>query len=189
MDEWVLDGTRASFGHFVATSTDRLLGTGYLIVWDLHTAQDLVQETFIKVALRWGRVSRMEHPFACARRVLVNLALDHQRRRARSAEVLRPLSEDGVIDLITAGDPFGQIEDRDLLFLVLARLPIRQRTTLVLRFWADLPDAEIASAMGCSIGSVKSQASRGLDRLRDMFGPHDIETKGDRALWVNLTTP
>ncbi|MGH9131061.1 MAG: SigE family RNA polymerase sigma factor [Acidimicrobiales bacterium] len=188
MDGRALDGTQASFDHFVRASTDQLLGTGYLIVWDLYTAQDLVQETLVRVALRWGRVSRMEHPSAYARRVLVNLALDHQRRRARSKEDLGPLSDDGTIDLVAAGDPFGQVEDREVLLLVLARLPIRQRTTLVLRFWADLPDAEIAFAMGCSIGSVKSQASRGLDRLRDMFGPQDNEMKGDSALWISLAT-
>src|SRR5205809_4429791 len=71
-----LSMNRQDFDRFVANSTDSLLRTAYLIVWDLPEAEDLVQETLFKVARRWPKVSRMEHPAAYARRILVNLALD-----------------------------------------------------------------------------------------------------------------
>ena len=76
---------RADFDRFVADSTDTLLRTAYLIVWDLGEAEDLVQETLFEVARRWPRVRRMERPIAYARRILVNRALSGSARRTRPA--------------------------------------------------------------------------------------------------------
>ena len=76
---------RADFDRFVADSTDTLLRTAYLIVWDLGEAEDLVQETLFEVARRWPRVRRMERPIAYARRILVNRALSGSARRTRTA--------------------------------------------------------------------------------------------------------
>ncbi|HUA69419.1 MAG TPA: sigma factor, partial [Solirubrobacteraceae bacterium] len=78
-----MDHRRADFDNFVAHNTDALLRTAYLIVWDLPEAEDLVQETLLKVAGRWHRVRRMEHPASYARRILVNLALSGSDRRNR----------------------------------------------------------------------------------------------------------
>ena len=83
-----MDHLRADFDCFVTDSTDGLLRTAYLIVWDLREAEDLVQETLLKVASRWPRVRRMERPVAYARRILVNLALDGAARRSRSRREL-----------------------------------------------------------------------------------------------------
>ena len=77
------DRAHEEFEQFVATCGNDLLRTGYLVVWDLGSAEDLVQECLFRVARRWPRVRSMEHPKAYARRVLINLALDDSRRRRR----------------------------------------------------------------------------------------------------------
>lgn len=79
--------SRPDFDRFVAESTDGLLRTAYLIAWDLHEAEDLVQETLFRVARRWPKVSRMDHPVAYARRILVNLALEGNSKRSRRPEL------------------------------------------------------------------------------------------------------
>jgi RNA polymerase sigma-70 factor (sigma-E family) len=156
---------RRDFDRFVAESTDGLLRTAYLIVWDLPEAEDLVQETLFKVARRWPKVRRMEHPAAYARRILVNLALDggvkRSRRRAELSEA--PAGE--------AAAPSAPIDTDDELHAALAALPPRQRAVLVLRYFLDLPEAEVATALQCSLGTVKSTASRGLARLEQSLRP------------------
>jgi RNA polymerase sigma-70 factor (sigma-E family) len=159
---------RADFDRFVADSTDTLLRTAYLIVWDLGEAEDLVQETLLQVARRWQRVRRMEHPIAYARRILVNRALGGTSRRSRRRQEL------------SAGPPPERPADRcdpqafdahDELMNALVTLPPRQRAVLVLRYFLDLPEAEVAAAMKCSLGTVKSTTSRGLARLEQVMRP------------------
>ncbi len=153
----------ADFDSFVAQSTDTLMRTAYLIVWDLPEAEDLVQETLLKVARRWHRVRRMERPVAYARRMLVNLALGgaarHGRRRRELTGEALPDRPDPA-----AGDA-PPIEANDELLRALGALPPRQRTVLVLRYFLDLPEAEVAAAMKCSLGTVKSTSARALARL------------------------
>src|SRR5690242_2106947 len=88
-----MNARRADFDRFVADSTDALLRTAYLIVGDLHDAEDLVQDTMLKIARRWPRVRRMDHPVAYARRILVNLALAGSARRSRSRDELTARAE------------------------------------------------------------------------------------------------
>jgi RNA polymerase sigma-70 factor (sigma-E family) len=150
---------RHDFDRFVANSTDSLLRTAYLIVWDLPEAEDLVQETLFKVARRWPKVSRMEHPAAYARRILVNLALDGSLKRSRRrAELSAPRPSHPAV-------PAAPLDAHDELYAALVALPPRQRAVLVLRYFLDLPEAEVAAALQCSLGTVKSTASRGLARL------------------------
>ncbi len=157
-----MDRRRADFETFVAASTDSLTRTAFLIVWDLPEAEDLVQETFLKVAGRWHRVRRMEHPVAYARRILVNLALDDAGRRTRRR---RELTGDALPDRYEEADGSHAFDTHDELLRALAALPPRQRTAIVLRYFLDLPEAEVAAAMKCSLGTVKSTAARGLARL------------------------
>jgi RNA polymerase sigma-70 factor (sigma-E family) len=154
-----------AFDRFVAESTNSLLRTAYLIVGDLHEAEDLVQETLFKVARRWPRVSRMDHPAAYARRILVNLALRGSTKRSRRRT---ELSESGPAD---AAAPAVALDRNDELHAALAALPPRQRAVLVLRYFLDLPEAEVAAALRCSLGTVKSTASRGLARLEQTLRP------------------
>jgi RNA polymerase sigma-70 factor (sigma-E family) len=157
------DRRREEFERFVAESTDPLLRTAYLVVGDLDEAEDLVQECFIAVARRWPRVRSMDHPRAYARRVLMNLALDGSARRSRRSLELEPSAElvdDRSVHELTA------VDTRSELVQALATLPPRQRAVLVLRYFEDLSETQTAAALECSVGTVKSTASRGLARLQ-----------------------
>jgi RNA polymerase sigma-70 factor (sigma-E family) len=156
---------RQEFDQFVAENTNALLRTAYLIVWDLHEAEDLVQEALFKVARRWPKVSRMDYPAAYARRILVNLALRGSSKRSRRRAELSDTH---------AGEPaapLGPLEGHDELHAALVALPPRTRAVLVLRYFLDLPEAEVAAALDCSLGTVKSTASRGLARLEKTLRP------------------
>jgi RNA polymerase sigma-70 factor (sigma-E family) len=163
-----MDHRRADFDRFVSDSTDGLLRTAFLIVWDLPEAEDIVQETLIEVARRWPRVRRMEHPVAYARRILVNRAVTAATRRTRDRTELSGEQPPEPADETAGPDA---IDTHDELMRALAALPPRQRAVLVLRYFLDLPEAEVAAALKCSLGTVKSTASRGLARLEQAMRP------------------
>jgi RNA polymerase sigma-70 factor (sigma-E family) len=163
-----MDRRQADFDRFVAGNTDTLLRTAFLIVSDLQEAEDIVQETLIEVARRWPRVRRMEHPVAYARRILVNRAVSRAGRRARAnGELTGETPPEGAGEGVSP----DAIETHDELMRALAALPPRQRAVLVLRYFLDLPEAEVAAALKCSLGTVKSTASRGLARLEQTMRP------------------
>ncbi|MGA9285760.1 MAG: SigE family RNA polymerase sigma factor [Solirubrobacteraceae bacterium] len=152
------------FDEFVTGNLEQLLKTAYLITWDAGDAEDLVQECLFKVARRWPRVRGMSQRRAYARRILVNLALDGARGRGRRRSEL-----DGTTAVVDepARDLLVGFETRAELLDALALLTPRQRAVLVLRYFNDLTEAETAEVLGCSPGTVKSNASRGLARLRE----------------------
>ena len=162
----------SDFDQFVAKHVDDLLRTAYLIVWDEAEAEDLVQECLLKVARRWPRVRRMDQPRAYARRVLVNLAVDGARGRARRH---RELGAEAAASLI-AIDPLPAVDTRAELLQALGQLPARQRAVLVLRYFNDLTEAQVAEVLGCPAGTVKSSASRGLARLREALQPIPLKS-------------
>jgi RNA polymerase sigma-70 factor (sigma-E family) len=164
------------FDQFVADHVDDLLRTAYLIVWEQSDAEDLVQECLLKVARRWHRVRRMEQPRAYARRILVNLALDGARGRARRRSELD--QERAAVPL--AVDPLSALDTRAELVQALGQLPARQRAVLVLRYFNDLTEAQVADVLGCSPGTVKSSASRGLARLRETLQPVALESRSTK---------
>ena len=152
------------FDEFAAGNLEQLLKTAYLITWDAGDAEDLVQECLLKVARRWPRVRKMKQRRAYARRVLVNLALDDARGRARRRSELDGTPADVEEP---ARDLLAGLETRAELLDALALLTPRQRAVLVLRYFNDLTEAQTAEVLGCSPGTVKSNASRGLARLRE----------------------
>jgi len=160
---------RQGFDRFVTDTTDGLLRSAYLITWHLADAEDLVQECLLKVARRWPRVRKMEHPVAYARTVLVHLALDEGVQRSRRRAELQP----DAAALLEARDDeaavrvLGRVDAKTDLLRALRGLPPRQRAVLVLRYFDDLSELEAAAAMGCSVGTVKSTTSRALERLRN----------------------
>ena len=161
------------FDRFVGESVDGLLRAAYLIVWDFAEAEDLVQECLFRVARRWPRVRRMEHPAAYARKVLVNLALDGTGRRTRArAELVAGTGAGCAVEHEdeAAGRVLGRVETTTDLGRALGDLAPRQRAVLVLRYLYDLSEADVADVMGCSVGTVKSTASRALQRLRVAAG-------------------
>ena len=158
----------ASFEEFVAGSSARLF-TMALLLTGRHRAEaeDLLQDVLERAYRRWGRIIRKGGPEPYVRQMLVNGAADRWRR-------LRQLREEPLVPGsagAAAGDQAGEIADRDLLLRALAELPPRQRAVLVLRYFEDLSEAQAAAVMGCSVGAVKSQASRALARLRVITAP------------------
>lgn len=176
--------TRAEFERFVASHGERLLRTAYLITWDLAEAEDLVQECLLRVARRWPRVRTMSRPEAYARRILVNLALDGAKQRARFKSELEepqgPLLEAPL--QAQSLDGLSEFANRSELVEALGTLPQRQRLVLVLRYFADLSEAQTAAALDCSLGNVKSTTSRGLARLREAMTPAATGRDSDRPL-------
>jgi RNA polymerase sigma-70 factor (sigma-E family) len=156
---------QADFDEFVRANADGLLRTAYLVAWDAKEAEDLVQESLFKVAQRWERGGRMESPLAYTRRVLFHLALRESGRRARRRA---ELDIDAVERGVEAAGLVG-LETREELIEALGALPARQRAAIVLRYFLDLSETETARALGCSIGTVKSNTSKGLAHLREAF--------------------
>jgi RNA polymerase sigma-70 factor (sigma-E family) len=154
---------------FVRAAWPRLLRTAVLLCGSREDAEDLTQTALVKVVRHWQRVERAEDPYAYARAVLVNTAASRWRRVRRFAELTA-----GDRGPAPAPDPAGDVVLRDAVRGALAELPPRMRAVLVLRYFEDLTEQQTAAALGCSVGSVKSQASRGLDRLRDRLGSHDL---------------
>jgi RNA polymerase sigma-70 factor (sigma-E family) len=158
---------QASFDAFVNANLNGLLRTAFLITWDPKEAEDIVQESLLKVASQWSRVRSMRQPLAYARRVLINLALDEAKSRAqRSAELDEPAIEIGADSLELA-----RLESRAELVAALRTLAPRQRAVIVSRYFLDLSEAETAQALNCSIGTVKSTSSKALARLRESLDP------------------
>lgn len=156
----------------------QLLRTACLITWDDDEAEDLVQESLLRVSKRWGRIQRMEMPAAYARRILVNLALaGSQQRSRRRSELIEHDQEplDQRIDL-AAESAMSCMTDRAELLDALGRLTPQQRAVLVLRYFEDLSEVQVAETLGCSTGTVKSSASRGVARLRTLLAKTTSET-------------
>ena len=152
----------AEFSAFVRARSGALFRTAVLLTGERGQAEDLVQSTLERLCRHWRTVSRAQAPEAYARRVLVNLVYDrHRTRRAAGAEV--PLPHD---DPASQHDAYQQIVSRDELMRGLRALPVNMRTVLVLRYFDDMADAEIAAALGIRESTVRSQAARGLAKLR-----------------------
>jgi RNA polymerase sigma-70 factor (sigma-E family) len=171
---------RGEFERFAAVHAEALLRSAYLMAGDRGEAEDLVQECLLRLARKWPRVRSMDQPGAYARRVLFNLILDGGRRRARRrTELLAAQTTNGRAAAVDATAP---LETRADLVRALGGLPPRQRAVLVLRYFADLPAAEVALILDCSQGTVKSSTSRGLERLRQTLDPSaQISTADDAS--------
>jgi len=154
-----------SFQAFVERQWAPLTRTAYLLTGDRGTAEDLVQAALEKTHRKWGRVATMTAPEAYVRRTMVNTAISW-RRRLRVREV--PLLAH---DSSAPADEYQRVDQRQQVVAALRELPPRMRAVLVLRYFEDLSEADIAGTLGCSVGTVKSQASRGLERLREHLAP------------------
>jgi RNA polymerase sigma-70 factor (sigma-E family) len=168
--DWARDAAaKRQFEGFAAAASDALLRTGYLMTGDGRDAEDLVQETFLRVARRWNRVRTMDHPAAYARRILINLVLQNAERRSRQKEELAlPDAGSDAADQ-GAARALRHVDDLAEFRWALAQLTPRQRAVLVLRYWADLPVGEVADILGCSPGAVTGTASRAAGRLAEIL--------------------
>nr|WP_246390565.1 sigma-70 family RNA polymerase sigma factor [Nocardioides soli] len=153
------------FADFVAVQSRSLLGFAHALTADPHDAWDLTQETFARMGERWGR-TRLDEPAAYARTVMVRLNIDRIRRLRRELPLLVGTREAAPVELVGEVDAW--------LVEALATLSPRQRTALALRYVEDLDVRGIAERMGCSEGTVKSQLSRGTERLREHARQHGV---------------
>lgn len=149
------------FASFLRDHHASLYRTAFLLTGSDHQAEELLQDTVVRLYPRWDRVCRAESPAAYVRRALINAFISGRRRP--SSRVL-PLTTEH--EKAGGRDPFAALDDRSALWPLLLDLPERQRAALVLRFYVDLPDAEIAASLGCREVTVRSLVSRGLATLR-----------------------
>lgn len=163
------DRRGAEFDEFVRSRTAALLRVAYLLCGDRHAAEDLLQEVLEQMYVRWPRIHGA--PDAYARRALVNRSTNRWRWRGR-----RPETALGHHD-VAEPDHSHEVVLRDTVLAALRALPPRQRAAVVLRYLEDLPVAEVAVALDCSAGAVKSNTSKGLDRLRAALIPATVTTE------------
>jgi RNA polymerase sigma-70 factor (sigma-E family) len=169
-----------AFRDYVAARAEAVRFTAYLMCGDWHEAEDVAQSAFIKLYLAWHRIDHSESLDGYVRRIVTRTFLNGRRQLWRRRE--RLTNEPPETPAVAAPGP----EQRMLLWAALAKVPPRQRATLVLRYWEDLSVEETARVLGCSVGNVKSQCARGLRTLRELLerqgvaGPASTATGGVR---------
>jgi RNA polymerase sigma-70 factor (sigma-E family) len=161
------------FADFVRQRSNPMLRTAWLLTGgDWALAEDLAQTALSEVWRRWDRVSAMDAPDAYAHRVMLNAFLRWRGRRW-TAEIS---TERFPVTATTGG--FARVDMREILRHALRQLSARQRAVITLRYFEDRTEAETAAIMGCSVGTVKSQASKALATLRKHPGLADVLTGG-----------
>jgi RNA polymerase sigma-70 factor (sigma-E family) len=167
------NGSDSEYVAYVDGRVTALRRTAYLLSGDPHEADDIVQETLTKLYARWPRMHAVDNVDAYVNTMLVRTFLDDRRRGWWKVSLLGHLPEP---------DPgvTGSSEDRPVIRAALAKLPPRQQAVLVLRYLCDQPVTEVARVLRCSEGTVKSQTSHGLTRLRKLLGASFPEPAGAR---------
>jgi RNA polymerase sigma-70 factor (sigma-E family) len=153
----------AEFDEFVTQHGPELLRLAYLVCGSREQSEDLVQNALLKAYRRWDMVCAADRPVAYVRTILVREHLSW-RRRLTNHEVPAPIP-----DRVAVEPPDLALVEMDEMWGLLASLPKRQRTVLALRYYDDISDAGIAELLGCSEGTVRSNASRALAALRARF--------------------
>jgi len=146
---------------FLAARWSSLFRLACLLTGSATEADDLLQESAVKVYLRWTRISRTQVPEAYVRRMMVNTLISRSRRPFRRRELL-----EGAVAATAVVSSENAVLDRAQVWPLVCALPVRQRAVIVLRYYEDLSEQEIADVLGCSTGSVKSQAHDALASLR-----------------------
>jgi RNA polymerase sigma-70 factor (sigma-E family) len=165
-----------TFEEFAATRLPALLKFAAVLAGDRATAEDLSQEVLTRVYAGWDRIGVMDRPELYARKMILNEFLSWRRRSWRLVPVA---------DAETAGrrpsvvpDHAHQHSERDGLLAEIGKLPRRQRAVLVLRYYEDRADTEIAELLGCAPATVRAHASRGLAALRVELRPQQPSVPG-----------
>ena len=155
------------FEEYASARWPTLYRTALLLTGNTAEAEDLAQQTLVKVFAAWTTVRRADSPDAYVRRMLVNELTTDRRRGARRALVAVPAAPEAVPVGIDPGERLD-------LWRQVVQLPPRQRAVLVLRFYEDLTEAETAQVLGVSLGTVKSQAHDALRTLRTRLGQQEV---------------
>jgi RNA polymerase sigma-70 factor (sigma-E family) len=161
---------REDFEAYVRGQGAALYRAAYLLVGDRGLAEDLVQTVLASAWRRWDQVSRAEHLNDYLAKALANQAVSLRRRRGRRPEVLRASVPD------TAGlDTADTAGATGAVMAALAQLPPRQRAVIVLRYYHDLSERDVAATLGVTVGTVKSQSSKAVRSLRASLGATFLE--------------
>ena len=158
-----------SFSEFAHARLAALLRYAYLLCGDSQAAEEAVQAALTRTYALWSGVRSKGSPETYVRRAIANAFFNRWRRPIRENPVSQ-LPEDPI-----SGEPERLYDERTAMWSALAKLPQRQRAVLVLRYYEDLTEAEIATVLHCSRGTVKSQAARGLEKLGDILRSGDEE--------------
>ncbi|HVX46388.1 MAG TPA: SigE family RNA polymerase sigma factor [Mycobacteriales bacterium] len=160
------------FSRFVAARSPELLRLAYLLSADSSGAEDILQTALVRAYLRWDRIST--NPEAYVRRIVATTVIDERRRPFRRRETAHA----ELPETPAGAEPYTGIDARDALRRALKSLPARQRAAVVLRHWAAMEPAQVAEVLGCSVGTVRSQTARGLEKLRAAYA----ETSGKEPI-------
>ena len=160
---------RAGFTEFATARSAALHRAAYLMVGDVGLAQDLVQEALTKTYVAWPRLRDPGNAEAYTRKAITTTAISWFRRKGWTHE-----RATGALPETVVHDPAEGVVRSEELRQALAALPVRQRVAIVLRYYEDLTEAQTAEAMGCAVGTVKSQVSAGLAKLRELLPTTDL---------------
>jgi len=150
------------FDEFMASRWPGLVRLAFGLTGDRWLAEDLAQTALASAYAAWWRVRRADDPDAYVRRILINAS----KRRFRGPRLSEQAGGPDDLPDPAAGDPAGEVGERSALLAALAELPPRQRAVVVLRYAEDMSDAQVGALLGCSAGTVRSQAARALAKLR-----------------------
>jgi RNA polymerase sigma-70 factor (sigma-E family) len=159
------------FREYVEAKQTALWRAAYLMAGDPHLAQDLVQTALARAWRSWERVNRAEDADAYMYRILANVFASSLRRKWRGE-----LPSGDAMPDPPAGEDGAAWEDRMVLLAAVRVLPRRQRAVITLRYYLDQTEGQTAQALGCSVGTVKSQASKALATLRALLSPDTDQT-------------
>ena len=153
---------------YVSARVPALRKLAFTLTGDGHRADDLVQQTITTLYVKWSRARKAENLDGYVRTMLVRSFVDERRLAWAKVRLFREAPEPPPFE------PDGAVEDREVLRAALKRVPRRQRAVLVLRFFYDLPVEEVATILGCTGGTVKSNTSRGLATLRTLLDERSL---------------
>jgi RNA polymerase sigma-70 factor (sigma-E family) len=160
-----MDDPEAEYTEYVRGRIPALRRLAFLLCGDEHRADDLVQTTITNLYVHWSKAQHVSHLNNYVRTMLVRAFIDERRLKWARVRLFGSLPEPDPVP----GPAEGGVEDRAVLRAALAKVPRRQQAVLVLRFLCDLPVDEVAEILNCSAGTVKSQTSYGLARLRKLL--------------------
>ncbi|WP_027344697.1 SigE family RNA polymerase sigma factor [Hamadaea tsunoensis] len=157
------DDARTRFAEFAAARTPALIRVAYLLTGDQHSAEDLVQSALAKTYARWSRL-RHADPEGYVRTAMHREQISWWRRLATMRRSMPAVVSDGVVS-----DHSADTDLRLALRDALRRLPPAQRSVIVLRYFEDLTESQVAEILGCSVGTVRSRNNRAVTRLRELL--------------------
>ncbi|MBY8847271.1 MULTISPECIES: SigE family RNA polymerase sigma factor [Saccharothrix] len=155
---------RDDYDRFVTDRLDRLLRYATALTCDKYLAQDIVQDVLLRARQKWDRIGGLDAPYPYVKRMVTNDYLSWRRRRAAREVSATHAGLDALAPVVA--DPADRHAERDAMRARIAVLPRKQRAAIVLRYYEDSSDAEIARVLGCSEGTVRSHISRALRKLR-----------------------